>query len=234
MKIFGHKEHKGRKENKRKETQMKRGYTKLPQWAIDMLRTCYIPDVAAEEGISKTSIYDAMRGGKIKATTRGKIIDYLYKHKKNQKTESKIDETNETDNEKYLTVDEVADLLKCSVRTVNYLRTNEGFPCVKLARLVRFSREAVQTWLDERHKNSIGVKSLKKDKVNPQIVEPEPETESESEPDLAPESVPVIPEYCAANPCKCGGDPLYFQTRAGQHTFICRECGQTVSDHRPK
>lgn len=201
---------------------MKRGYTKLPQWAIDMLRTCYIPDVAAEEGISKTSIYDAMRGGKIKATTRGKIIDYLYKHKKNQKTESKIDETNETDNEKYLTVDEVADLLKCSVRTVNYLRTNEGFPCVKLARLVRFSREAVQTWLDERHKNSIGVKSLKKDKVNPQIVEPEPETESESEPDLAPESVPVIPDRPnlapSRGPCTCPGfnSPLQYQV-GGDH-----------------
>lgn len=63
--------------------------------------------------------------------------------------------------------------------------------------------------------------------------EPETETEieSESETDMAPESEPVIPEYCAANPCKCGGDPIYFQTRDGKHTFICRECGQTVSDH---
>lgn len=61
--------------------------------------------------------------------------------------------------------------------------------------------------------------------------ESESESESESETDLAPESEPVIPEYCAANLCKCGGGPVYFQTRSGQHFFICRECGQIVSDH---
>ena len=60
----------------------------------------------------------------------------------------------------FLNVQEVADLLKCSVRTVNYLRTNEGFPCVKLGRLVRFSRDAVQAWLEERQKAASGVKSL--------------------------------------------------------------------------
>lgn len=60
----------------------------------------------------------------------------------------------------FLKVDEVADLLKCSPRTVNYLRTNSGLPCVKLGRLVRFSREAVQAWLEEKQKSAPGVKSL--------------------------------------------------------------------------
>lgn len=64
----------------------------------------------------------------------------------------------------YLTIDDVADLLKCSVRTVNYLRTNDGLPCVKLGRLVRFSREAVQAWLEERQKAASGVKSLENSK----------------------------------------------------------------------
>ena len=64
----------------------------------------------------------------------------------------------------FLTVDDVADLLKCSVRTVNYLRTNDGLPCVKLGRLVRFSRDAVQAWLEERQKAASGVKSLENSK----------------------------------------------------------------------
>lgn len=64
----------------------------------------------------------------------------------------------------FLTIDDVADLLKCSVRTVNYLRTNDGLPCVKLGRLVRFSRDAVQAWLEERQKAASGVKSLENSK----------------------------------------------------------------------
>ncbi|MDO4856583.1 MAG: helix-turn-helix domain-containing protein [Thermoguttaceae bacterium] len=60
----------------------------------------------------------------------------------------------------FLTIDDVADLLKCSVRTVNYLRTNSGLPCVKLGRLVRFSREAVEAWLAEKQKAASGVKCL--------------------------------------------------------------------------
>lgn len=64
----------------------------------------------------------------------------------------------------FLTVDDVADLLKCSVRTVNYLRTNDGLPCVKLGRLVRFSRDAVEAWLEERQKAASGVKSLENSK----------------------------------------------------------------------
>lgn len=59
-----------------------------------------------------------------------------------------------------LTKKEVADLLKCSVRSVDSLRTNDGLPCVKLGRLVRFSREAVQAWLEEKQKSAPGVKSL--------------------------------------------------------------------------
>ena len=64
----------------------------------------------------------------------------------------------------FLTIDDVADLLKCSVRTVNYLRTNSGLPCVKLGRLVRFSREAVEAWLAEKQKAASGVKSLENSK----------------------------------------------------------------------
>ena len=64
----------------------------------------------------------------------------------------------------FLTIDDVADLLKCSVRTVNYLRTNDGLPCVKLGRLVRFSKEQVQEWLAEKQKSSCGVKSLENPK----------------------------------------------------------------------
>ena len=60
----------------------------------------------------------------------------------------------------FLTVKEVANLLKCSVRTVNYLRTNSGLPCVKLERLVRFSKEQVEAWIAEKQKTSCGVKSL--------------------------------------------------------------------------
>lgn len=59
-----------------------------------------------------------------------------------------------------LTRKEVADLLKCSVRSVDSLRKNYGLPCVKLNRLVRFSREAVEAWLEEKQKSAPGVKSL--------------------------------------------------------------------------
>ncbi|MGN1273749.1 MAG: helix-turn-helix domain-containing protein [Thermoguttaceae bacterium] len=64
----------------------------------------------------------------------------------------------------FLKVDEVAKLLKCSPRTVNYLRTNSGLPCVKLGRLVRFSSEAVQAWLEEKQKAASGVKCLENSK----------------------------------------------------------------------
>ena len=50
----------------------------------------------------------------------------------------------------YMTVDDVAKMLKCSVRTVNYLRTNDGLPCVKLGRLVRFPLDKVQAWLEQK------------------------------------------------------------------------------------
>lgn len=63
-----------------------------------------------------------------------------------------------------LTKKEVADLLKCSVRTVDSLRTNDGLPCVKLGRLVRFSKEQVEAWLAEKQKSSCGVKSLENPK----------------------------------------------------------------------
>lgn len=52
----------------------------------------------------------------------------------------------------FLTVQEVADLLKCSVRTVIDLRKKDGLPYVKLNRLVRYSKEQVQAWLAEKQK----------------------------------------------------------------------------------
>lgn len=53
--------------------------------------------------------------------------------------------------------------------------------------------------------------------------------EGEPEFNLAPESEPVLPKNSAANPCKCGGDVIYFQTIGGEHWFICSKCGQKLS-----
>lgn len=53
-------------------------------------------------------------------------------------------------NRKYMTVKEVAEMLSCSVRTVNSLRTNNGLPCVKLGRLVRFPIKGLQEWLENQ------------------------------------------------------------------------------------
>lgn len=64
----------------------------------------------------------------------------------------------------FLTVKQVAELLQCSVRTVNELRAKNGLPCVKLGRLVRFSKEQVQAWLAEKQKTPCGVKSLENPK----------------------------------------------------------------------
>ena len=53
--------------------------------------------------------------------------------------------------------------------------------------------------------------------------------EGEPEFNLAPESEPVLPKNSAANPCKCGGNVIYFQTIGGEHWFICSKCGQKLS-----
>jgi len=56
----------------------------------------------------------------------------------------------------YLNVNDVAEMLKCSVRTVHSLRASEGLPFVKLGRLVRFPKEAVLDWLAGRLSSSGG------------------------------------------------------------------------------
>ena len=53
--------------------------------------------------------------------------------------------------------------------------------------------------------------------------------EGEPEFNLAPESEPVLPKNSAANPCKCGGNVIYFQTFDEEHWFICSKCGQKLS-----
>lgn len=53
--------------------------------------------------------------------------------------------------------------------------------------------------------------------------------EGEPEFNLAPDSEPVLPKNSAANPCKCGGDVIYFQTIGEEHWFICSKCGQKLS-----
>lgn len=56
----------------------------------------------------------------------------------------------------FLDVRDVAELLKCSTRTVHSLRSNEGLPFVKLGRLVRFPKQAVEEWLAGRLKTTGG------------------------------------------------------------------------------
>ena len=51
-----------------------------------------------------------------------------------------------------LTREGVAKILECSLRTVDYLRQNEGLPCIKIGALVRFDQEDFFRWLDGKKK----------------------------------------------------------------------------------
>ena len=67
--------------------------------------------------------------------------------------------TNETPKQNprvLLTREEVAKLLNCSLRKVDYLREQDGLPCIKLGALVRFDQDDVFRWLDNRKQGQKG------------------------------------------------------------------------------
>lgn len=51
-----------------------------------------------------------------------------------------------------LTREGVAKLLSCSLRKVDYLREQDGLPCIKIGALVRFDQDDVLRWLDDKKK----------------------------------------------------------------------------------
>jgi len=62
-----------------------------------------------------------------------------------------------------LTKQEVAEYLGVSVRAVDYLRQNEGLPCLKMGRLVRFPSQKLEEWVNQ-HTQTGGVPSLSTEK----------------------------------------------------------------------
>ncbi len=55
--------------------------------------------------------------------------------------------------DRIFTKDELADYLRITVRMVDKLRS-EGMPCLMIGRLVRFRKQDVMEWLEERQKKS--------------------------------------------------------------------------------
>ncbi|MBQ3226542.1 MAG: helix-turn-helix domain-containing protein [Clostridia bacterium] len=62
---------------------------------------------------------------------------------------------------KYLNKKEMAEMLSCSERKIDMMRSNEGLPCLKMSGIVRFNVEDVEKWLRARTDVN-GVPSLKK------------------------------------------------------------------------
>lgn len=63
-----------------------------------------------------------------------------------------------------MTKQEAAEFLGVSVRAVDYLRQNDGLPCLKMGRLVRFPVDKLQKWVDDHTQTEGGVPSLSQKK----------------------------------------------------------------------
>jgi len=50
-----------------------------------------------------------------------------------------------------LTKDEVAKILQVSERTIDNLRKNHGLPCISIGRLVRFTEDGINAWLQDQN-----------------------------------------------------------------------------------
>ena len=55
---------------------------------------------------------------------------------------------------KLLTKQQVAEMLACSTRQVDYLRTEQGLPWLALGGCVRFNQDEVETWLVQNARRS--------------------------------------------------------------------------------
>lgn len=59
----------------------------------------------------------------------------------------------------YLTTEDVAKMLRVSKPTVRKAVEQQGLPAIRLGRVVRFERQAVEAWLAEQQKGSHGRRS---------------------------------------------------------------------------
>lgn len=58
------------------------------------------------------------------------------------------------------TKQEAAEYLGVSVRAVDYLRQNDGLPCLKIGRLVRFPVDKLEKWVNDHTQTGGGVNCL--------------------------------------------------------------------------
>ena len=66
----------------------------------------------------------------------------------------------------YLTKQEVAEMLNCSIRQVDYLRENYGLPWMCFGETIRFDANDLQAWLESQKQTGPGcVPSLAKNKI---------------------------------------------------------------------
>lgn len=66
----------------------------------------------------------------------------------------------------YLTKKEVAEMLNCSIRQVDYLRENYSLPWMRFGDTVRFDANDLQAWIESQKQTGSGsVPSLAKNKI---------------------------------------------------------------------